>query len=425
MSFINSQTTTVIRAKLTDTGRKLLAQGTLSYNYWVCGDSEIDYGFYNDDYTLSDNKVIAPKDKNLNVKYPIPAIAGQDIFNPLSNVLPIEQVIQNQASTRGFFTGTTNAVLGNRFKGTGSTTTSAFNGGSGFTMTVGQGRLDVNDILIVGLRNSTQTGSDATIASGLTIPYLTYKIQAATAPTGSTTITVDRALPIINSGTGVCNVYVIKGGDAINNYYGSGTTTTYWNYNTLSFENNCNCIPDDVPVWNFNVIFTESLAGVDPTNYRGIDLYASKIYNGFKEYLNYTSSDTNKKSIGIVHYTNNTISNYYGENLKKGTFKLNLPTILWHKQGVASGTGSKIGLVLTAQTGSGSVTSNSINFGTASIPFNAPYDNLVDPSGYVVGKVFTELKMTVIEDEELVAAMSYKSNRNWTLPTLNGCKCSK
>ena len=33
-----------------------------------------------------------------------------------------------------------------------------------------------------------------------------------------------------------------------------------------------------------------------------------------------------------------------------------------------------------------------------------------------VGKVFPDQKIIVIDDEELVAALSYKSNRNWTLP---------
>ena len=36
----------------------------------------------------------------------------------------------------------------------------------------------------------------------------------------------------------------------------------------------------------------------------------------------------------------------------------------------------------------------------------------------VVGKVFPDLKMVVIENEELLAAMSYKSNRNYSLPDL-------
>jgi len=420
MSFINSQTTTVIRAKLTDTGRKLLAQGNLNYSYWVCGDSEIDYGFYSLDYTLSDNKVLAPKDKNYNIKTPIPSNSGQDIFNLLSNVIPIEQKINNQATTRGLFTGTTNTVITNRFKGTASVASSAFSGGTAFLTTVATGTIDINDIILVGIRNETQTGSSTDILSGLTIPYLTYKVQAVTSPTGSTIITVDRTLPTMSGGTGTCNIYVIKGGDAINDYYGSGSTTTYWNYNTLSFENNCNCIPDDVPVWNFNVMFTENLAGVNNTTYRGIDKYDSNIYNGFKEYLNYTSADLSRKSIGIIHYTNNTISNYYGENLKSGTFKLTLPTILWHKQGVASGSGAKIGLVLSAQTTTQTITTNSSALGTVSIPFRVPYDNLVDSNGFIVGKVFNELKIAVIEDEELIAAMSYKSNRNWTLPTLNG-----
>jgi hypothetical protein len=33
-----------------------------------------------------------------------------------------------------------------------------------------------------------------------------------------------------------------------------------------------------------------------------------------------------------------------------------------------------------------------------------------------VGKVFPDQKIIIIDDEELIAALSYKSNRNWTLP---------
>ncbi len=56
------------------------------------------------------------------------------------------------------------------------------------------------------------------------------------------------------------------------------------------------------------------------------------------------------------------------------------------------------------------------------------YYDLIEYSGmtnsgstlpYVVGKVFPQLKIVVIDDEELVAAMSYKSNRNFTLPDLS------
>jgi hypothetical protein len=33
-----------------------------------------------------------------------------------------------------------------------------------------------------------------------------------------------------------------------------------------------------------------------------------------------------------------------------------------------------------------------------------------------VGKVFPDLKIVVFDDDEIVAALNYKSNRSWTLP---------
>jgi hypothetical protein len=46
------------------------------------------------------------------------------------------------------------------------------------------------------------------------------------------------------------------------------------------------------------------------------------------------------------------------------------------------------------------------------------WDTNVNPDGYPsrVGKVFPDDRIIVIDDEELLAAMSYKSNRNWTIP---------
>jgi hypothetical protein len=46
------------------------------------------------------------------------------------------------------------------------------------------------------------------------------------------------------------------------------------------------------------------------------------------------------------------------------------------------------------------------------------WDNNPNPNGYPnrIGKVFPDLHTIVIDDEEIIAAMSYKSNRNWTLP---------
>jgi hypothetical protein len=46
------------------------------------------------------------------------------------------------------------------------------------------------------------------------------------------------------------------------------------------------------------------------------------------------------------------------------------------------------------------------------------WDNNLDSNSNLnrIGKVFPDQQIIVIDDEEVVAAMSYKSNRNWTLP---------
>jgi len=46
------------------------------------------------------------------------------------------------------------------------------------------------------------------------------------------------------------------------------------------------------------------------------------------------------------------------------------------------------------------------------------YDDNPDSNGNLnrVGKVFPDSQLIVFDDEEIVAALSYKSNRNWTLP---------
>jgi hypothetical protein len=46
------------------------------------------------------------------------------------------------------------------------------------------------------------------------------------------------------------------------------------------------------------------------------------------------------------------------------------------------------------------------------------WDTFAQPNGLPsrIGKVFPDSKLIIIDDEEIVAALSYKANRNWTLP---------
>jgi len=414
MSFINSTNSAYVYAKLTNTGRKALAKGALTYNYWVFGDSEIDYGFENQTTSLNTNTILAPKDKNPNIKYPIPFQLNGNIFNTLPAINPIELTITNVAKTRGFFTGST--VNPQLLKGSGNASVNGLLGGKTIFLNITLGTIAVGDLIMIGLKNPTQTNEVSDIPVALT-PHLMYTVEATNASTGTATITVDRNLPNFNGGTGatICKVFVFPGGESIKTYYGSATTTPYWNKLTLSFESTCGVANDDVPVWNLSIVYTQNIAGIDPTIYAGLDEYDTKTLAGFKEYLNYTSANSLQKSIGIVHYSNNSISNFYGESLKSGQFEIKLPTVIWHKNSTP-----KMGLTLKAKVTTQNLTTDSSKYGTSSIPFNVKYDYLVDENDYIVGKVFYELKLAVIEDEELLAAISYKSNRNWSLPSLNG-----
>lgn len=464
MSFILQQPSAFINAKLTNAGRKLLAQGALSYDFWVFGDSEIDYSFgVSEGYSQKKNKILAPADNNPKVKYPVPSLSNSNnIYNQLPPITPVEQDITNVAKTRGFFTAVTsaNTTIMSAFTNTkymlngGKVVLKDFSGGTtlriGSATTVSSGiQPQVGDYFLIGIRNpymfATVSGLTATtnykifsaqtaglIRSGETVPYLWYKIQSIVSGSLSANtlvVTVDRTLPNF-SGTNsndssLAYFFPFASGDSITNYYGSGDTTSYWNNNTLSFESNCNVANDDVPIWNMNIVFTENIAGVNTLTYEGIVNYGSSAYTGFKQFISETSDKPEQKAIGIIHYTNHSISNYYAEAFYGNSLKLTLPTILWHKaSGSTTALGNTIGLILTASTAYTSsvsaITASTTLTGVTGNTFILNYRELVDNAGNSVGKVFNDLKTVVIEDEELLMVMSYKSNRNWTVPTLNG-----
>jgi hypothetical protein len=132
--------------------------------------------------------------------------------------------------------------------------------------------------------------------------------------------------------------------------------------------------------------------------------------------------DNGQKVLSVLHYTNHTISNFYGEffhiDIANGKrLSITIPDIMYHRRDYNGGT-SNSGLTM----GMEFTTSGSVQYvGTSNIEF---YDLIESPT-YVtgrtqiaVGRVYPQLKVITLHDEELVSAMSYKSNRNWTLPAL-------
>jgi hypothetical protein len=189
-----------------------------------------------------------------------------------------------------------------------------------------------------------------------------------------------------------------------------------------------------------NNVWTENPAGLykdSPINYHENNLFGSEQFVGTKQYLGYnrqiTVTDTNSmmdsksymdtfnKSICILHYTNSCISNFYGEQfyIDEETGKLlnlDIP-VMWHRRNdIGTGSGTTLGMRFTSDTIRKTLSSNN----------DIEYYDLIEYSGMSVtptlplsvGKVFPQLKIVVIDNEELIAAMSYKSNRNYSLPDL-------
>jgi hypothetical protein len=240
--------------------------------------------------------------------------------------------------------------------------------------------------------------------------------------------------------------------------YDSVTPEPYWATNVFNFETNCDVSQSDVKVWNMNIPWTESPAGVFNNTNQDFNLYSGRTYVGSKEYLGYKTNtgqvDTgsvyfnnslgdkitvppvDQKAIAIVHYTNQSIDNFYGEKFAQQEYdpanpgatgqarnlKIGLPWLMWHKNPnktigeyfFTDPSGFTPDLFQTYYIKS----KRSADFNNPGIRYYNLWDTHVTSTGYPnrVGKVFPDLKMVVFDDEEIVASLNYKTNRSWTLP---------
>lgn len=474
MSYIDKQSTALVRVKLTDVGREQLAKGQLTFTSWLAGDSEVDYGyvkgwkqfvpssnaatgeffFYGGDGTLTRNiysKVLRPKDKQpFFTSY---LLDNQNNFihslDAQSSVQLIKGLVSNEADDRGFFSGSTvdvglSAVTTTEFiKESGTLDLSLFTGEidttpfiqgvlSGITLTA----TSTDDFIMFRFSNPTLGNVSGDTMTAATINQF-YNITEIS----GTTIKVDRELPTLSGYSGtVITYYTFPGGDdPLDDYYGLSSTVAYWDTGTLAFDSNCDICVENIPVWNMNNVWTENMAGQwneVTNNFHDHTLFGSEQYAGTKQFLWYNATpsvsvtdkqsafsyiDPFKKGISIIHYTNSCISTFYGEmfNIDGATDKLlnlDIP-VMWHRRNdVGTGSGTTLGMRFVSDIVKKTISNTDIEY----------YD-LIEFSGMsvtpetplAVGRVFPNLKIVVVDNEELLAAMSYKSNRNYTLPDLS------
>lgn len=442
MSYIIRNNSPFFSIKVTEKGREKIASGSLDFAYWAVGDSEVNY---DDHEVLFDNgtipatnfaKVLKPKDRQPHFKYYLTK-DGITTLNPMQpiNSEVIKAVVNNAADDRGFFSNS-----GGTFTTYSSSTytlssqlidNSVFSGGT--TLSVTGLTYTPKDLVLIKLTNVTVTGQ-TDYSNALAIPHLWFRIETGT----TAEIVVDRDLPNLTGHTGTTQIIVYPQGE-VWDIYGS-SSAPYWNNGTLSFDSCCQITCEDVPVWNMNNVWCENIAGLSGTTTSHEQYYGFGSYDYIGQkypYLWYPCSsessltdsicdtpgvskvDDVKKSISIVHYTNNSVSNVYGEFFhidypNNKTVRLELPNLMYHRNN-SLGTGQQVfqGMSFVASGDVQTIPNSDIQY------YHLMEDPLIVNTPKSVGKVFPQLKTMTIDDDEIIMALSYKGNRNWTLPPLS------
>jgi hypothetical protein len=481
MAYIIKNTSGLINTRLTDVGRRKLSQGNFNISYFQIGDSEVSYKAVPNNNQTNNNILMpdfnaqndtgSPQSNKENIKYPYYVEGNRGNTYGLPFMDSTFQEVYNAAGEKGFFelsgtpgnwsaqTSSAYTITSNYFVQLDSLSGQTFldvefDGSSPVPTT---GTPSVGDIvtLIIG---------DGSLGGVQTYPVLTYRIQAINPTTGTSattywTFTLDRAVPDLTpfsvSGE-ISRVLVYPSGMTV--LYDFVTPAPFWETDTINFESPCDVASrENTLIWNMNIPWSESPAGVFSATYEDYTKYGSVSYIGTKEYLGYQEpsgqTDTSQvfyynsfdekivvtpqeqKAIAIVHYTNQDIDHVYGEKFSTIPFdpqnptdqiglarhlKVTIPTLMWHKS-----TGNTIGQSFYIDPSGYDLCKPFYIKSTKNLDMNDPgiryfhlWDTNPDDNGNLnrVGKVFPDSETIIFDDEEIVAALSYKSNRNWTLP---------
>lgn len=418
MAFIERKNPIVLNIKLTSKGREQLSGGNLDFKYFTIGDSEIDYVFnskikdVDPEYTAFNSNILRAVDKNPSIVSFVPKSLSGTSFNELNNIPIAEYIIENQVESLGFFTNDNTEFItdSNHVKQPDCMIDmSTVSGGNLITLekasTYGASGEEpaVGDILFVRWTHGENT-TGFLVNNDYPTPNLFYKIieiSGGSLGSGSVTVVVDRNIPDFNT-LSLSGVYagamiyyneISFTGDTISQM----SAPDYLDESVLSFLENSQSPTIIFPYWNMSIIYTEEIAGVQAGNLK-FTQFKNKEFGGFISYIQNQSSII--KKMGVIHYTNSSPANVYGEGFLLDTPTVDIPTIMWHKS-----LNPTLGTTLSPIGGQQILEGLNINY----------YD-LGDSDGFIVGKMFPDLKIFVIEDQELLFAMSYKSNRSWTLP---------
>jgi len=447
MSFLNSNNSEFLSARITNRGRKAIANGNFNIQYFQIGDSEYDYNLSSLTGATDHQKVFAPFDYESGVKYPfgLDSTISTTYGTPISNNKTV--TLRNEMGPAGFVSkqSTTPTV---------QTTTQKVNYSevSGSTSLIVPSGVTFNECEYITLVFDNFSGTTITGKTN----SLIYKVLSVS----GNTLNLDRKVPNLTSLTGnaqvVCNKCLIE-------------TPTEDIFNPIDYTEQLNS-------WRLNTVWTDKPIGGDyPTNDidESLSGYTSNQYTSIKNLLGYTTTGqtfnnftggtitgtsfansfstgfthelvevlpSEQRCIAIVHYSElgdisvdperffkyddyishktgttgldiSIVEDYDRENDLRDLsdseyFQIYLPFIYYHRN-----TGSTFGAVFYMDTVNYYVKS-SINS-----RHQVKFRYLVDEQNNKVGKVFVNNKIIVFDDQELVAMLDYRSNRRYTLPS--------
>lgn len=391
MSFNLNESKTYINIKLTDAGRRQLSMGRLLFSKAVFSDREIDYGIdRSKNYDILNNRILSPADahpdidlKNLDGTFAW-KLSEQDIT--VAKVFTTANTITEQFFTKDPF-------WNDGYKKDRSAINYASQTFNSQTLTL-TAPMDLNagDLVWIPWFPSQTPGGTYLVSFppyyDATGPFLGlwYRIISASS---ATVFIVDRPLPKFNTAAKTTKI-VVYPFNGIETYFGSGATQ--------------NC-----PLWNLNIVRTKSIAGTDDSSgvISGYTRYGSLQYAGTKQYFGFGAETP---AVGFIHHTNMYSGNTSGEQLIEKSVKIHMPNLMWHHKYSSNGNCFDIGHVFY------DVGGDTYYDNVAKTTYRNLCDNQILSAGTIVGRVYHKLKIIVISDQELLAAMSYKSNRNYTYP---------
>jgi hypothetical protein len=476
MGYIIKENQGLLITRLTDTGRKKISEGNFNVSYFQIGDSEVNYNAITN-YDITNFQILEPSYNAQNstgvpnstkndVKYPFYLQGSSGLTYGIPFMASSDESVFNTASPNGFFvTASTASTCFSPYH------TSAYTYNSEYVVNL-SGLTGNTSVLTLISNPCPDSVSATTISAGTLVtifmsggsscgcidscyPVLTYQVQSWNS--GTTQLVVDRLLPNLSGNTGQARLFFYPSGMT---GYDLPTPMNYWSDSVINYESVCT--PEDglVKIWNMNIPWSESPAGLISTLYSQYGEFGSKDYISTKEYYGYMSSsgqtDTSgvtyynsygeqilvtpeeQKAISIVHYTNNTIINFYGEKFaceaydttnpgatgQARNFTINLPWLMWHKNPISCCSGETFWIDPPGFDGYDLLTpyyiqsNENLDMNNPGIRYFHLYDTHPNPDGRPsrVGKVFPDDKVIVFDDEEIIAAMTYVANRNYTLP---------